>query len=215
MNLSGNPTANSASLMLTNVQLTQSGNYSVVISDDLSSIVSSNATLTVLVKPVITVQPTNVAVLPGGNATFYIEASGTPPMSFRWRRGGLTFTNALIINTPTSSTLTMTNVQLTNDGNTFNVAVTNIAGSAASLSSNAVLTVLTRPVLSSPQVLPNGTFQMLLQGNTNRSYFIDISSNLTTWGTLTTLNYTNGRMPVVDATATNAPQRFYRARLVP
>src|SRR5262249_10813720 len=191
---------NSASLMLTNVQLTNSGIYSVVVSDDISSITSSNATLTVLVKPVITVQPTNVAVLPGGNATFYIEASGTTPISFRWRRSGLTFTNALIITTPTNSTLTLTNVQLTNDGNVFNVALTNLAGSAASLSSNAVLTVLTPPVLSNPQVLPDGTFQMFLQGNANRNYFIDISSNLATWGTLMTLNYTNGLMPVVDAT---------------
>jgi hypothetical protein len=214
-NLLSNPTATSSNLMLTNVQLTDNGTYSVVVSDDISSITSSNATLTVLVKPVITVQPTNVAVFPGGNATFFIEASGTTPISFRWRRGGLTFTNGIIISTPTNSTLTVTNVQLTNDGNVFNVALTNIAGSAAALSSNAVLTVLMPPVLSDPQVLPDGAFRMFLQGNANRSYGIEISSNLANWSTLTTLNYTNGRMPVLDATATNAPQRFYRARLVP
>jgi hypothetical protein len=56
---------------------------------------------------------------------------------------------------------------------------------------------------------------MFLQGNVNRSYAIEISSNLANWGTLTTLSYTNGRMPFTDATATNATQRFYRARLVP
>jgi hypothetical protein len=270
-----------------------------VVSDDLSSVSSSNAILTILARPSITVQPTNVLALPGSNAVFFIEATGTLPINVRWRRGGATFTNGIILVTPTNSTLIVTNVQLTNDGNTFNAVLTNIAGQApvsatailsvygpplflsqpshltvnpgtnvtfsvmatgvgplryqwnfngASLLGRtntslvlsnvqiahegfytatvtnrdgaitctpALLTVVTPPVLSEPQWLGNGRFQFLLEGNIYRAYTIDAATTLSNWSVIGTLNYTNGRMPFVDTTTSNALQRIYRARLVP
>jgi len=44
-------------LPLNNVQLTNNGDYSVVVTDDLGSVTSSNATLTVLINPAIILQP--------------------------------------------------------------------------------------------------------------------------------------------------------------
>jgi hypothetical protein len=97
--------------------------------------------LTVLVKPVITIQPLSQSVVSNGTASFTIAASGTPPISFRWRKNNITVVGGIIVTTPITSTLILSHVTST-DAATYNVAVTNIAGAATGLSSNAVLTVL-------------------------------------------------------------------------
>jgi hypothetical protein len=82
--------------------------------------------------PVITTQPTNQTVAVGGTATFTAVASGSLPLSYQWSFGETNIAGA------TNTTLTLTNVQLSQAGN-YAVTVTNIYGSV--LSSNAVLTV--------------------------------------------------------------------------
>jgi uncharacterized delta-60 repeat protein len=82
--------------------------------------------------PIITVQPTNQAVTVGGTATFNVTASGTLPLSYQW-----SFNTTNIVEA-TNTTLTLTNVQVSQAGN-YTVLVTNLVGSI--LSSNAVLTV--------------------------------------------------------------------------
>jgi hypothetical protein len=134
------PAATNASLALSNVQVSHAGPYAVVATDNYGSITSATALLTVLVRPVITLQPVSQSAVEGGSATFTVAADGTAPISFRWRRGGVTFTGGIIISTPTNSSLTLTNLRLA-DSTNFNVAITNVAGSAP-ISSNAVLTVL-------------------------------------------------------------------------
>jgi hypothetical protein len=103
--------------------------------------VEVSATLVVRVKPTLTVQPVSVTVVSNSTAAFTIAAVGTTPINFRWRKNNITFTNAVFLNTPSNSTLILTNVK-NSDAGTYNVAVTNIAGQASGLSSNAVLTVL-------------------------------------------------------------------------
>src|SRR5262249_4352195 len=78
--------ATNASLTLSNVQPPNAGAYAVVATDAYGSSTSATANLTVLVKPVITVQPLSQSVVSNGTATFTIAASGTPPISFRWRK---------------------------------------------------------------------------------------------------------------------------------
>ena len=106
----------------------------------------------------------------------------------------------------------MTNAQPINEGS-YSVLVTNTVGSATSPS--ALLTVLIRPILSNPMMLPGGGFQMTLSGNTNRTYAVETSTNLNDWAQLTTLLYTNGAMIWKDSTATNSGNRIYRLRLTP
>jgi hypothetical protein len=133
------PGATNATLTLTNVQLSDAGDYTVVITDAVGPVVSHPATLTVLVRPTITLQPLSLTVVSNATAAFTIVASGTTPITFRWRRNNLSFTNAIILNTPTSSTLILTNAKFS-DAASYSVALTNLAGQAG-LSSNAVLTV--------------------------------------------------------------------------
>jgi len=92
------------------------------------------------------------------------------------------------------------------------VVVNNSIGTATS--DPAVLAVLAPPLLSEPRLLPDGSFQARLQSsNTNRTHLIEISTNLPNWTSLTSIFYSNSPTLFIDATATNAPLRFYRARL--
>jgi sugar lactone lactonase YvrE len=82
-------------LTLTNVQTTNTGNYSVVVTNVAGSVTSSNATLTV-VPLLITTQPTNQAVAPGGTATFTVAVSGTGPFTYQWQLNGTNLPNNII-----------------------------------------------------------------------------------------------------------------------
>ena len=101
---------------------THHGNFSVVVTDDLSSLTSSNAFIFISVRPGVSVPMVPVTVLQGGSATFSITATGAPPLTYRWLRNGAAFfTNTL-------PTVTISNV-LANARIT--VVVINQAGSSA------------------------------------------------------------------------------------
>jgi len=118
-----------------------------------------------------------------------------------------------VLNGETASSLSIPNAQPSQEGR-YSVTVSNQFGTATS--QPASLFVLFPPVLSDPRLLPAGEFQMRLFGNTNRNYALDTRTNIVDdWTFLKTVSYTNGQMPVIDATNTNAPVRTYRVRLVP
>jgi hypothetical protein len=83
--------------------------------------------------PVITSQPTNLTVSVGNNATFMVTAVSTVPLNYQWY-----FNSSNIISAATNSSLTITNVQLT-DAGFYSAAVTSKFGSVTT--SNAILTV--------------------------------------------------------------------------
>jgi len=97
------------------------------------------------VPPTIVQQPQSRTVQAGSDVTFTVQATGTQPLSYRWRR------NSLNVPGGTNSSLTLFNVQ-TNDAGNYSVIVTNIAGSR--ISSNATLTVITsQPTNAQPITL--------------------------------------------------------------
>jgi len=151
--------ATNATLTLTNIQPTNAGIYAVLVTNTLGSILSSNATLTVLsLPPTITVQPTNQTAFVGGTAVFSVTAAGSRPLSYQWSFGVSNIVGA------TNPTLVLSNVQFTNAGN-YTVLVTNANGSI--LSSNAVLTVGSAPLCATA---PSGlTSWWAAEGNGNDS----------------------------------------------
>jgi pectate lyase len=152
------PNATSSILTLTNVQLTNAGGYSVVVTNVYGSVTSSVAQLTVNipVAPSITVQPQDQPnILPGATATFSVEASGTDPLNYQWYYN----TNTLLANA-TGSTLTITNVQPGNAGS-YSVTVSNFVGGV--ISSNAFLTVNTNPV--APVFISQPAWLVVLAGS--------------------------------------------------
>lgn len=57
----------------------------------------------------------------------------------------------------------------------------------------------------------NGQFGMSLQGQTDKSFTLYASTNLTNWQVLTNLANPTGAVNFTDSTATNYPRLFYRA----
>jgi len=125
------PNATLNGYSLGNVQLDDSGSYSVFVSNGAGGVNSSNALLSVGIAPVITAQPSSLTVLQGQDASFSVAATGTP-LSWFWRRNGTFIAGA------TNSSLILTNVTTANAG-TYTVVVSNFLGSVTS--AGAVLTV--------------------------------------------------------------------------
>ena len=85
------------------------------------------------VAPAITAQPTDQRVVVGSTATFTVTASGTAPLSFQWQKGATAIAGA------TAATYTTPATTLVDDGSSFQVVVSNAAGSVTS--NSAMLTV--------------------------------------------------------------------------
>ncbi|MGI9472867.1 MAG: PQQ-dependent sugar dehydrogenase [Rubripirellula sp.] len=81
----------------------------------------------------LTSQPTNVTASPGQIATFTVVASGTGPLSYQWQRADSlspqTFVNLAGENSPT---LSIADLQLSENGDQFRVVVTNANESTTS-----------------------------------------------------------------------------------
>ena len=134
--------ATASSYTKNNVQYTDGGSYTVVVTNTSSSVTSSVAVLTVHAAPVITAQPTNVTVPAGASATFSVTAVGSPTLSYQWRCNGANISGAF------GTSLTITNAAATNSG-TYVVLVANVYGQATS--SNALLTVSDPYITTQPQ----------------------------------------------------------------
>ena len=112
--------------------------------------------------PSITQQPANQTVLVGSDAIFSVAADGCPSVSYQWY-----FNGTDLLAGATNTSLTLTNVQLTNAGN-YSVIVTNAVGSVTS--SNAILAIRVLTVLSGS--LTNYIFQ------SDTTYYIDSTVQL-------------------------------------
>jgi hypothetical protein len=89
--------------------------------------------------PVITGQPNNVTAFEGYATSFSVNAGGGQPLSYQWQENS-TNIPAAINPTATNAMLVLTNLQIAQEGFTYSVVVSNVAGNTNS--SNAVLTVL-------------------------------------------------------------------------
>ncbi len=127
--------ATGTALVLTDVQPTNAGGYTVVVTNVLGAVTSAVAMLTVVSPPDITItqSPTSQTASAGSNAIFTVSASGTPPLSYQW------LFNGAVIDGATMTELILTEVQPTNAGR-YRVAVTNSTGAVTS--KVATLTVI-------------------------------------------------------------------------
>lgn len=132
------PGATNTSLVLTNLALDQGGTYDVTVTDDQGSRRSQAAVLVVAIRPSVVEQPVDMTALQGETVMLSVTATGSTPLSFRWRRGTSTVLNQTLA--ANVSRLILTNVNFANAGN-YTVIVTNMGG-AAPATSNALLTVL-------------------------------------------------------------------------
>ena len=142
------PLATNATLVLPNVQAGQAGNYAVAICNAAGCVTSAPVALTVLQRPVFTLQPLGQTVPPGSNATLRVTLTGDAPIAVQWLFNGANLPNA------TNLSLALTNVQTAQAG-TYQVRATNIAGSTLS---DAVLIIVPVPIAITAQPQSQGTW---------------------------------------------------------
>jgi hypothetical protein len=210
-----NGATNSLTLTISNVQTNDNGTYWVVVTSGWGVLASSNAVLTVVSFPTITVPPTNQTVGLGSVVTFAVTAVGTAPLSYHWQVNGTNLVNGGRIGGATNATLTITNAQTSDDGG-YSVIVTNSAGSVTS-APPAVLTVLTSPGFTGITAAggSGGGFILSGGGGTNHgTYLVLTSTNLVTPPSLWTPVATNqfgglGQFIFTNTPPSNTPQLFY------
>jgi hypothetical protein len=160
--------ATTTNLTVGNVPTNYSGNsYSVIVTNRVGSVTSSNALLTVATSPVIIVQPTNQTIGVGARATLVVTAVGMAPLSYQWQVEGTNLVDEtnlvngvnVITRGATNNVLVINPAQTNNAGN-YTVIVTNFAGSVTS--SVAALTVTNTP----PKITLQPTNQTVWVGST-------------------------------------------------
>jgi hypothetical protein len=157
------PGENAATLLIPTVSMADhNSRFSVEVSNSAASVVSQAVPLGVTpAAPQIVTQPASVTVYEENSATFTVGATGTEPLSYQWRRNQTDITGA------TSSTYTVPLATLGNNGDNYDVVVSNISGSATSTS--ATLTVLAN---AAPQAARDAAIT-----RKNNSVTIDVLSN--------------------------------------
>ena len=136
---------------LANAQPSNAGSYSVVVSNSAGSAVSNSATLTVttLVPPTITSQPSSQTVTAGQTATFSVVASGTTPLTYQWSKNGLAISGGTFASYTTPVTTA------SDSGSNFTVQVTNSGGTITSSAALLTVTPAQKPSINSFSVSPS------------------------------------------------------------
>src|SRR6266850_1567312 len=111
------PGETNSSLVLTNVWLDRSGNYSVNVSNSYTNLQSSNAVLEVETLRIIG-PPQDQNPYRRANVAFGVAAEGLGPFAYQWQFNGTVLTGA------TGSALALTNVQFAQSG-IYSVIVSN------------------------------------------------------------------------------------------
>ncbi len=202
--------ASNQSYTITGAQTNQAGTYDVRVENSLASVFSSNAVLTVLPPFAISPQPQSQSVLVGSNVTLTVGAVGfgsfAGPFTYQW-----TYNSAILVGA-TNSSLSYTNLQLTNSGN-YACVVGSPPG--AITSSNALVTVFNPFTMSNPAFQPGGLFQMTVSGDNGHAYRLESSTNLINWRPVVTNTVSGGTATFTDGGAASQVLRFYRIVLLP
>jgi hypothetical protein len=116
-----------ATLVLANAQFADAGSYSVVVSNHLGSVTSSNAAVAVVaLPPYFVTQPANQTRTVGDTAAFSVVAGGAKPLGYQWF-----FNKTNAFTGGTNATLSVTNVGPSAVGD-YTVVVANALGFATS-----------------------------------------------------------------------------------
>ena len=197
-------------LWIDSVNMSQAGQYSVVVSNSFGGITSKAATLTVTpTPPTITNQPQNLTVTAGSTASFLVKVSSTdlPTLSFQWMKNGVNISGA-------TNPLYRITATTTNDAGSYSVAVQDSSGKATS--SRAVLSVVgstpTPPTLADCGIVSGTHFQFDIEGTPGERIVIEVSTNLLNWLPVATNSInSSGSANFIDSSEL-LHQRYYRVR---
>jgi alpha-tubulin suppressor-like RCC1 family protein len=187
--------ATNASLTLAQAQISDSGVYTVVVTNAYGSASSADAIVTVLASPpLIVTQPTNQVTYLGRPAVFQAVVDGPAPCSFQWLFEGVDLAGA------TNAALVLPSVRFAQAGQ-YSLRVSNVYG--LSVSSNATLSVV--PVLAWGRNDHGQTNLLAIQSNAvalaaglYHSLALRSDGSIAAWGS------NDGGQTAVPASATNA-----------
>lgn len=166
-----------ASLTLNSVSATDTGSYTVVVTNFWGSITSSPAVLSVgggATAPVIATDlSATKSLLTGQSSALSVDVTGTPPFSYQWRKNNADLADGGVFGGVRTNTLTLTGVGINDTGN-YTVAITNIAG--AITSSVTALQIMLPP----PLAIANSAGTIQFTGTTipGLDYVVEVNTNL-------------------------------------
>ena len=159
------------------------------------------------VAPAWLTQPVAQSVRLGTNVTFAAAATGLPAPNYQWRFNGTNILGA------TNSSYVIAFAAPTNTGN-YSVTASNFMGAVPS--TNALLALVSPAAAQFTSIVnSSGAVQVAFNGDAYWTYTIEVSTNLTSWNSLTNLTSTNGIFNFTAGFTTDAPQQFFRARVGP
>ena len=152
-------------------QSSDTGSYTVVVTNAVSSVTSTAAILTVNVAPAIGTQPASLTVTAGAAASFTVAATGSGTLSYQWKKDGTAISGA------TAATYPIAAAQ-SSDAGSYTVVVTNTLGgtatsttsTAATLTVNVAPSITTQPASQTVAAGAAATFTVVATGTAPLTY---------------------------------------------
>lgn len=203
--------ATNASFPLTNIQTTNSGFYSVIITNSAGSITSTPARLFVAEIPNITNQPAGATNLAGSDTLFSVWAGGTPPLHYQWYLNAVT-----ALGGETNASLALPKVRVFQAGD-YSVIVTNNWGTITSAPARLEVIIPASPALVSAVVVAGNQFQFTFNPIAGLTNTVITNTTLTggTWLPLTNIPPPVNTNPITITDPISGPNKFYRVLLNP
>ena len=193
--------ATNATLTIPSVQVSDTGAYTVTATNQAGSTTSPAAAISVITQtPVAITSPlAPIADIGGRSVMLGITATGDEPLIYRWLRNGI------VVQTSTSPTLRLDNLQATNAG-LYSVMVSNASSSA--VSSAVPISVVTGYTVTTLSLAGLNAPRALAADSTGNLYLGDgtVVRKLSPAGALTTLP---GNFRFVGGLATDSAGNVY------
>ncbi len=201
------PDATSPTLLLNPVQLSDAGTYTVLVSNDGGTVVSTEVTLTVTSSatgPTIITPPTSVALHTGEPLHLNVVAGGTEPLTYLWQHDGADIPD------PTGSSVTRS-AATGSDAGTYFVKV---SGPGGTVTSDGI-TVTVVPMTMQVTRASGAGFEVVLTTIAGREYTLETTTDLASghWETVQTATATSERTAMKDTHSAESA-RFWRYSVV-
>ena len=195
-------------LELTDVQVNQTGEYTVVVSNAFQTITSDPAVVTVRVLLSIAQQPVSQSVPTGGQAAFSVSATGNGNLSYQWQFNGGDLPGA------TAALFGINDVQQSHAGS-YRVVVSDSDGSVTS--QEAILTVenLSEVLLLGLTSGVGDEVTLHVDGGEGVNVEVQSTEDFTQWTALQTVRIQNGQVTFIDPNAAVKTFQFYRLQVAP
>lgn len=145
-NISG---SNTFHLLIDPVGLSDAGNdYNCLVTNACGEATTQDGTLTVNCAPIMMTGPSDQVVPYGGNASFMVNVtSGTPPLSYQWRRGLVNLVDGVHYGGVHAPQLFINNVDLSDVGFDYNCVVTDACNNSVASVNASLAVICNAPVI--------------------------------------------------------------------